>query len=55
MIDLSILLISIYVFLETIGYGIYEFKNENKFGGSIVCILSLFMIIFVNICVFRFK
>lgn len=55
MIDLSILLISIYVFLETIGYGIYEFKNENKFGGSIVCILSLFMILFVNICVFRFE
>lgn len=55
MIDLSILLISIYVFLETIGYGIYEFKNENKFGGSIVCILSLFMILFVNICVFKFK
>lgn len=55
MIDLSILLISIYVFLETIGYGIYEFKNQNKLGGSIICILSLFMILFVNICVFRFK
>lgn len=55
MINLSILLISIYVFLETIGYGIYEFKNENKFGGSIVCVLSLFMILFVNICVFKFK
>ena len=55
MIDLSILLISIYVFLETISYGIYEFKNQNKLGGIIVCILSLFMILFVNICAFRFK
>lgn len=55
MINFSILLISIYVFLETIGYGIYEFKNENKLGGCIVCVLSLFMILFVNICVFNFK
>ncbi len=55
MIDLSIFFISLYVFLETIGYGVYEFKNQNKFGGSIVCILSVFMVIFVNVCVFRFK
>lgn len=55
MINFSILLISIYIFLETIGYGIYEFKNQNKLGGIVVCILSLFMIIFVNTCAFRFK
>ena len=55
MINFSILLISLYVFLETLGYGIYEFKNQNKLGGSIVCVLSVFMIIFVNVCAFRFK
>lgn len=55
MINLSIFLISLYIFLETIGYGIYEFKNQNKLGGSIICILSFFMIIFVNIVIFNFK
>lgn len=52
--NISILLISIYVFLETLGYGIYEFKNENKFGGVLVCILSTFMVILVNISTFNF-
>lgn len=55
MINLSIFLISLYIFLETIGYGFFEFKNENKLGGSIILILSVFMIIFVNISVFYFK
>lgn len=55
MINISIFLISLYIFLQTIGYGIYEFKNQNKLGGSIVLILSVFMIIFVNIAVFWFK
>lgn len=55
MINFSVLLISVYVFLETISYGIYEFKNENKLGGIVIFILSLFMILFVNICAFRFK
>ena len=47
MINFSILLISLYVFLETLGYGIYEFKNQNKLGGSIVCVL--FLLTFVHL------
>ncbi len=53
--NLSIILISIYILFDTLGYGIYEYKNQNKFGGSIVLILSIFMIIFVIISVFRFR
>ncbi len=55
MINLSIFFISLYIFLETIGYGIYEFNNENKFASVIVNILAIFMIIFVNITMFNFK
>lgn len=55
MFNLSIFLISIYIFLETLGYGIYEFKNKNKLGGSIVLALSIFMILFVNISAMNFK
>ena len=46
--NLTVFFISLYILLNTIGYGIYEFKNKNKFGGTIVILLTAFMIIFVN-------
>lgn len=55
MINISILLMSIYIFIDTISYGIYEFHNNNKFAALIVFILSILMIVLVNISIFRFK
>ena len=39
------ILFCLYVFKEAIRYGIYEFKNENKFGGVFVIVFSLLSII----------
>lgn len=41
-----ILIVSIYVFLKTIGYGYYEYKkNNNKISGTIIMILSFISLI----------
>ena len=29
--NITVFLISLYIFLNTINYGIYEYKNDNKF------------------------
>lgn len=55
MINVSIFLISLLIFLNTFGYAVYEFQNQNKLGGTIVIILSIFMIIFVNVSMYYFK
>ena len=39
------ILFCLYVFKESMSYGIYEFKNENKFGGVFVIVFSLLSII----------
>ncbi len=39
------ILFCLYALKEAISYGIYEYKNENKFGGISVIIFSLFSII----------
>lgn len=39
------ILFCLYVFKQAISYGIYEYKNENKFGGVFVIVFSLFSII----------
>ena len=48
-----ILLISIFVFCDTIGYAIYEFKhNSNKLGGIsiiIISIIALFLPTFISL------
>ena len=43
----------LYVLRESISYGIYEYKNENKFGGVFVIAFSLFSIILsiIAICI----
>lgn len=53
--NLSILFITILIFINTIGYGTFELKNKNKLGGIIIYILSTSMIIFVNYSMFSFK
>ncbi len=50
----TILLITIFIFLNNIGYSVYEFKNKNKLAGICTLILNIFMIIFVNYTMFTF-
>lgn len=52
--NLAILLVTIYIFLDNIGYAVYEFQNKNKMAGVCTIILNLFMIIFVNYVIFNF-
>ena len=50
---LIIFFTSLIICLETINYGIYEFKNyKNKFGGSSIIAISIFMLIFLSIIIF---
>ncbi len=45
--------ISLAIFFKTVGYGVYEFKNNNnKFGGTFIFIISIITIIFFNIMVY---
>ena len=53
--NITVFLISLYIFINAIGYAVYEIKNDNKFGGFVIISLNIFMIIFVNICTFRFN
>ena len=53
--NLTVFFITLYIFINTVSYGIYEFKNDNKFGGSVVIIINIIMIIFVNISIFMFN
>ncbi len=54
-INITIFLITIYIFLENLGYSIYESREKNnKLGAVFVIILNLAMIIFVNYFMFNF-
>lgn len=46
--NLTVFFISLYIFIDTLAYGIYEIKKKNKFGGIFVILLSIFMILLVN-------
>ena len=47
------LLISIYILLKTIGYGLYEFnEKKNKSGGTVVIVFSTLVVIFSNVMMF---
>lgn len=47
--NFTIFLVSLYIFLDNIGYSIYEFKNNNnKLAGICIIILNLIMIGIVN-------
>lgn len=53
--DILFLIISIYILLKAIGYGIYEIKEkENKTGGITVITFSIFVVIFSNIMMFMY-
>lgn len=47
-----ILLVSIFIFLKTLFYGIYEWKEQNNKSGSIVIILiAIISLIFPSVLV----
>ena len=52
--NIAILLVTIYIFFNNIGYAIYEFQNKNKLAGVCTILLNVFMIIFVNYATFNF-
>ena len=52
--NIAILLVTIYIFLDNIGYAVYEFQNKNKLAGFCTILLNIFMIIFVNYATFNF-
>jgi len=54
-ISTTIFLITLYIFLDNLGYGIYEFKNNNKLGSIFIIILNLVMIICVNYFMITFS
>lgn len=55
-INFTIFLITIYIFLDNLGYSIFEFKNNNnKLGAVFIIILNLAMIIGVNYFMFNFN
>ena len=47
------ILFCLYVLKDALSYGIYEYKNENKFGGVSVIVFSLFSVILsvVALCI----
>lgn len=53
--NITVFLISLYIFIDTLAYGIYEIRKQNKFGGTLVILLSIFMILLVNYFTIRFN
>ena len=53
---ISIFLITLLIFLDNLGYAIYEIKEKNnKLGGISVIAISTIMIFFVNYAMITFK
>ena len=52
--NIAILLVTIYIFFNNIGYAIYEFQKQNKLAGVCTILLNMFMIVFVNYATFNF-
>lgn len=47
-----VLLLSIWIFLKTTAYGMYEYRNHNKIGGVLVFTLSTISLLLPNAVVF---
>lgn len=48
------LVFTIYVLIQSISYGLYEInEQENKLGGRIVILFTIFSVIFSNIIVWQ--
>ena len=53
--NITVFFITLYIFIDTVAYGIYEIKNKNKLGGFSTLLMAVFMMIFVNYFTFRFN
>ena len=47
-----VFLLSIFVFIKTVSYGIYEYKNNNKVSAIIIYIIAIVSSIFPNIILY---
>ena len=48
-------IVSAYILLKTIGYGLYEINTaENRAGGIVVIVFSILVVIFSNIMVWLY-
>lgn len=46
------LIFTIYVLIQSVSYGLYEINEQNnKFGGRIVILFTIFSVVFSNIIV----
>lgn len=51
--DIIFLIISLYILVRAIAYGLYEIKQkENKTGGITVIVFSVLVVIFANCMMF---
>lgn len=50
-----VILISIWIFIKTFSYGLFELKkNKNKFGGIVVIFNAFFSAIFPNLVMYLY-
>lgn len=49
----TFIVVTIFILIKTISYGLYEIKDQNnKFGGIAVICFSILVIVFTNILVY---
>ena len=47
-----VFLLSIYVFIKTVSYGLYEYKNNNKTSAFIIYVIALISSILPNVVLY---
>lgn len=47
-----VIILSIIIFIKTLSYGIYELKDENRFGGFTVISLAIISLILPNVIIY---
>lgn len=50
--NILIFILSLLIFIKTLSYGIFEIKNTNKIGGTIIIFVSILSLLFPNIMVY---
>jgi len=53
MVAIVVLILSLWIFVRTLSYGIYELKqNSNTLGGIVTIVLAVLSLIFPNIVIY---
>ena len=47
-----VIILSIIIFIKTVSYGIYEFKDNNKCGGITVIFIAVIALVLPNVVVY---